>query len=470
MQEDIGKSFSYFADTVHDAIKAGKTFSIITHTDCDGLTSASILASALVRSGAKFTVRTTSEFEIETIKSSKRDVNLITDLGSNHASEIESQIGGEWFVLDHHHVQDSKLKDPRIINSWKFGIDGGMEACSGTMAYMAAMSLDSENIDLSRIAVVAAIGDRQDVGERKSLLGKNATVLKTAVDAKLVEINQDLLLVGRETRQLADAMAFTARPFIEGVTWNHNACIEILKSCNIPLKSENRWRVPSELSQEEKNSILASLAEHAHGDDASAVINEMIGNTYTLTMEEPGSCTRDAREFSTMLNSCARIGMSGLGITICMGERGQMLKEAEKVLEEYRSMIKEYMNTLSGERWRIRQSGICVMIDGGGLVPENMTGTVSSVIAGSPKNAGKIVILRTNSKGNSIKFSSRKSSRFTGKVSLNKIMQAGAEKFDGTGGGHDGAASARITRDKLDGFLDYLETNVANVQNQDNNP
>ena len=67
------------------------------------------------------------------------------------------------------------------------------------------------------------------------------------VDAGFVESFQDLLLVGRETRPLADAMAFTARPFIEGVTWNHKACLEILKLCNIPLKNGSRWRVPAEL-------------------------------------------------------------------------------------------------------------------------------------------------------------------------------------------------------------------------------
>ena len=265
-------------------------------------------------------------------------------------------------------------------------------------------------------------------------------------------------------------MAFTARPFIEGVTWNHKACLEILKLCNIPLKNGSRWRVPAELSQEEKDSILKSLVEHAHGDNASAVIQEMIGSAYILTIEDHGSCTRDAREFSTMLNSCGRIGMSGVGIAVCMGERDKMLAEADKMLSQYRSMIKEYMNVLSGERWRVSNSGKCIMVDGGGLVPEHMSGTVSSVIAGAPKNAGKIVILRTNSGGDSVKFSSRKSSKFDGKISLSNIMQKGAEKFDGIGGGHDGAASARITRDKLDGFLDYLEANVANVQDQDNSP
>ncbi len=47
-------------------------------------------------------------------------------------------------------------------------------------------------------------------------------------------------------------------------------------------------------------------------------------------------------------------------------------------------------------------------------------------------------------------------------------MRTGAEKFEGVGGGHDAAAGARITKDKLDEFLDYLEANVINVQSSSN--
>ena len=54
------------------------------------------------------------------------------------------------------------------------------------------------------------------------------------------------------------------------------------------------------------------------------------------------------------------------------------------------------MNILTNERWRISESETCVMVNGEDIVPETMTGTISSLIAGSPKNSGKIVILRTD--------------------------------------------------------------------------
>ena len=48
-------------------------------------------------------------------------------------------------------------------------------------------------------------------------------------------------------------------------------------------------------------------------------------------------------------------------------------------------------------------------------------------------------------------------------------MRNGAERFDGMGGGHEAAAGAKITKDKLDDFLDYLEENVTKLQSRDNN-
>ncbi|MFM7796808.1 MAG: DHHA1 domain-containing protein, partial [Candidatus Nitrosotenuis sp.] len=51
-------------------------------------------------------------------------------------------------------------------------------------------------------------------------------------------------------------------------------------------------------------------------------------------------------------------------------------------------------------------------------------------------------------------------------LNLSTLMKSGAEKFKGIGGGHDAAAGAKITKDKLDGFLDYLEDNVNGNINQ----
>jgi single-stranded-DNA-specific exonuclease len=466
MTKTLDESLSFFRDKISDCIKSKKSISVTTHIDCDGLTSGSIITKALIRAGARCTVRTSKEFSkkvIDSLKKDSRDFHIITDLAGGFANNLDESLGENWIVLDHHQISEKEHDNQKVINAWKYGIDGGTEICAGGMAYLAAMALDDKNSDLSAIAVVSALGDRQDQGERKSFVGKNYEIANTAKEEGLVDIDLDLLLVGRETRPLSDALAFTSQPFIEGLTWNRDACLSLLNSSGIQLKEGGRWRVPAELNDDEKRVVIETITKFTSGKNATEIMSELIGYTYTFPREDKRSFLRDGREFSTMLNSCGRISRSGVGIAICMGDRNKILREGETILTDYRRMIREYMNILTNERWRVSESKTCVMVNGEGIVPEMMTGTISSLIAGSPKNAGKIVILRTGGDENTIKFSSRKSFGCKSEINLSELMRKGAEKFDGVGGGHNAAAGAKITKDKLDGFLDYLEVNVVNM-------
>ena len=468
MTKSLDESLSFFKDKVSDCIKSGKSISVTTHIDCDGLTSGSIITKALIRAGAKCTVRTSKEFSkniAESFKTDSRDFHIITDLAGGFANTLDETLGDNWIVLDHHQIPEEEKDNQNVINSWKYGIDGGVEICAGGMAYLASMALDEKNSDLSAIAVVSALGDRQDQGERKSFTGKNFEIANTAKELGLVEIDLDLLLVGRETRPLPDALAFTSQPFIEGLTWNRDTCLSLLNSSGIKLKEEGRWRVPAELNEEEKRQVIEAISKFTSGKNSTEIMSELIGYTYTFPREDRRSFLRDGREFSTMLNSCGRINRAGVGMAVCMGDRNKILREGETILTDYRKMIREYMNILTNERWRISESETCVMVNGEDIVPETMTGTISSLIAGSPKNSGKIIILRTKGEENTIKFSSRKSFSCKSEINLSDLMRTGAKQFDGIGGGHDAAAGAKITKDKLDGFLNYLEVNVVNVSN-----
>jgi len=471
MTRSLDESLSFFKDKISDCIKSKKSISVTTHIDCDGLTSGSIITKALIRAGAKCTLRTSKEFSqnvIDSLKQDSRDFHIVTDLGGGFANNLDQALGEEWIVLDHHQISETEHENPRVINAWKYGIDGGTEICAGGMAYLAAMSLDEKNSDLSSVAVVAALGDRQDQGERKSFTGKNFEIANTAKELGLLDIDLDLLLVGRETRPLPDALAFTSQPFIEGLTWNRDTCLSLLNSSGIQLKDGGRWRVPAELNEDEKRKVIEEITKFTSGKNATDIMSELIGYTYTFPREDRRSFLRDGREFSTMLNSCGRISKSGVGIAICMGDRNKILREGETILSEYRKLIREYMNVLTNERWRISESETCVMVNGEGIVPETMTGTISSLIAGSPHNSGKIIILRTKGEENTIKFSSRKSYGCKSPINLSELMKTGAEKFNGIGGGHDGAAGAKITKDKLNDFLDYLDVNVVNLSSSDN--
>ncbi len=466
MTNKLDASLSYFHDKVSDCIKSGKNISVITHLDCDGITSGSIVTKSLIRSGAKCTVRTVNEFNknlVDRMKNDSREFHIITDLGGGFANELDVRLDDNWMVVDHHQIPDEEFDNERVINAWKYDIDGGLEISAGGMAYLVSKALHNENTDLAWIAVVAALGDRQDQGEKKSFSGINLDIASIAKKNGQVEIDLDILLVGRETRPLPDALAFTSHPFIEGLTWNRDACLSLLNSSGIKLKDGSRWRVPAELTEDEKRTLLQTISKFTISKNATEIMDELVGYTYTLSGEDKRSFLRDAREFSTMLNSCGRIRKAGVGIAICMGDRTKMLEEGENILLEYRTLLRMYMNALSSERWRVVDNGKYVMVNGEGLVSENMTGAVSSLLGSSQKNTGKIIIFRTIGEDGTIKFSSRKSTGCKSEVNLGLLMRSCATKVSGVGGGHNAAAGARITKDKLDEFLDCLEENVTRV-------
>ena len=498
MSAGIEQGLSYFADAVADRVRSGTPVSVTTHIDCDGLASGGILARALARAGASFTVSAVKEFGPETVKSlgsGPGRFHIIADLGAGMAGELDDRLGADWVVLDHHQIPDEEKDNERVVNAWRFGIDGGSEVCGGGMSYLAAEAVDPRNADLAAVAVVAALGDRQDQGERRSMKGRNEAIQDSAVSQGLLEVDMDLLLVGRQTRPLPDALAATSRPFIGGLTWNRGACTALLTSAGIPLKDGGRWRVAAELSDEEKRMLVEAVAryaagtaaaagggggggpgkdgggpgkEAAEGGGANAAADEIVGKTYTLSAEDERGLLRDAREFSTLLNSCGRIGRAGVGVCICMGDRGAALREGEAALADYRGRIRRQMDRIASERGRTQRSGRVVTVNAAGVVPESMAGTIASLIAGSPRNAGAIVVLTADGDNDgTAKVSARAAPEGPGPVNLGVLMSEAGEAFGGRGGGHAGAAGARIARDKLDGFLDRIESDVARLHGED---
>ena len=464
MSDKLTQALRPFCEKLRSVIENGSEIAVVTHLDADGITSGSIAASALARMGAHYSVRVVSDMSppvIEKMKAENHDFYIITDLGGGWAAELRKALGDKWVIIDHHQIPEEEMltdDSGQILNAWKYGIDGGREVPAGGMAYMVASALDRKNSDLSRIAVVSAVGDRQDQGDKKSFIGLNAEILKTAQSLGLVGVDLDIMLTGRETRPLHEALAYTSFPYIDGLTWNREACHALLKNAGIKLKDNGRWRVLSEFSQEEKSAILDAIARFVASSSktSTGVIDDLIGYVYTLSGEDKRSQLRDAREFSTMLNACGRIGKAGVGIAICMGDRNAMLGAGEEIVGAYRTTLRNYLSTIFSEKWRLVDDGKNAFVNGDGLLAEDMLGAVSSLLSGSPSLGGRLLFVRTLAKDGTYKFSSRKCLGCTSQANLGLIMRQYAEQFKGAGGGHSAAAGCRIPSAALEDFLTGL--------------
>jgi RecJ-like exonuclease len=391
MNIKLAEAVKPFCEKLQSVIENGHEIAVITHMDADGITSGSIIATALARLGARYSIRAVSDMNsgiIERMRIENRDFYVITDLGAGWASDLRKALDERWAIIDHHQIPEQEIltdDDGQILNAWKYGIDGGRELPAGGMAYMIASALDKKNRDLSCVAVVSAVADRQDQGDKRSLAGLNSEILKTAQSLGLISVELDIMLTGRETRPLHEALAYTSFPYMDGLTWNREGCHALLKNAGIKLKEDGRWRVPAEFSQEEKSAILDAIAKFmaTSSKAATRIIDDLIGYVYTLSGEDKRSQLRDAREFSTMLNACGRIGRAGVGIAICMGDRNDMLSAGEEIVSIYRTTLRNYISTIFADKWRLVDDGRSVFVNGDGLVAEDMLGAVSSLLSGS---------------------------------------------------------------------------------------
>jgi single-stranded-DNA-specific exonuclease len=471
--KEIYQALKAFCDKIEYMVENEKEISIISHLDADGIASGSILSSALARLGAKCAVRTVSDITLnvlEQLRYENHDFYIITDLGGGMANEFNQALDSRWAIIDHHQIPEHEISiddNNQILNAWKYGIDGGKEISAGGMAYMVATTLDRKNKNLSPIAIVSALADRQDQGEKKSLFGLNSEIVKTAQSLRLISMDLDLMLTGRETRPIHEALAYTAFPYIEGLTWATESCYSLVKNAGIKMSKNGRWRVLSEISQDEKNIILNAIAEYVANSSKNKevnIIDNLIGYTYTLINEDQRSLLRDAREFSTMLNACGRIRKAGVGIGICMGDRKDLLNEGEKIVTKYRTTLRNYISSIFVEKWRMIDNGKSVFINGEGLLAEDMLGAISSLLSGSPTLGGRLVFVRTLTNDGFYKFSSRKSLGSTSKSDLGLIMRYCSGSVGGSGGGHSSAAGCRIPSARLEEFLSAVRNAILDAK------
>ena len=463
MSDRLTDALKHFCEKVRSTVEGGNEVAIITHLDADGITSGSIMAMALKRMGARFSLRTVSDLNssvVEKMKADGRDFYVITDLGGGWASHLRKALGDKWVIIDHHEITEEEILTDdggQILNPWKFGIDGGREVSAGGMAYMVASALDFKNRDLSAIAVVSAVADRQDQGDKKSFFGLNAEILKTAQSLGLVSVDLDIILTGRETRPVHEALAYTLFHYIDGLTWNTEACYLLLKNAGIKLKDDSsRWRALAEFSQEEKSTIVEAVAKFVDSSDkrvSDILRDDFIGYVYTLSREDKRSQLRDAREFSTMLNACGRIGKAGVGIAMCMGDRNMALSAGEEIMNMYKMTLRNNISTIFSEKWRLADDGKTTFVNGDGILEEGMLGAVSTMLSGSPSLRGRLLFVRTLAKEGSYKFSSRKCLDCKSQANLGVIMRQCSNALNGAGGGHSAAAGCSIPSYALDDFI-----------------
>jgi RecJ-like exonuclease len=446
-------------------IRGNARIRVVSHLDADGLAAAGIVCSALYKARARFHLTILRQLRrkvIQELVSEWGDVFVFVDLGSGQIGEIgEFMSNSNVFILDHHPPMESGPPSFSHLNPHLCGIDGATMISAAGVAYFVAKSMEASSTDLSSLAVVGALGDQQDKGEQRSLTGLNAEIVRDAEKASVIEVKKDIRLFGRETRPIHTALEYTTEPYIPGLTGNGDACAKLLLNLGIPLKDGENWRTISSLTQEEKTKLVSELVRRmmSKGMDPKDA-ESLIGTVYTLTKEDMGTSFRDAREYSSLLNACGRMGYPGLGVVACMGDRCEALRETQNVLSQYRRKLAEYLGFFEKPNF-VKETEQLQYFNGEDLMDDRMIGPVTSIaISSRLLKSDRPVVALANSEDKLTKISMRATDQLVKKgIDLGKAIREAIQGIEGEseGGGHDIAAGAFIAKGREEIFLLHLD-------------
>lgn len=448
---------------IKDSVRNKERILVVSHFDADGLASAGILARCLRALDANFQIHTVEYLSKEILTGAsvqEYDTIIFSEIGSGYLDVISDDgFQGKTIILDHH--QPNAIVPPQMtqVNPHDFGFQGSRDVSGSGIAYLTCRKL-GEVSGLATLAVVGALGDMQDVGEERSLVGINRIILEEGIERGQLRAERDLLLFGRETQPLHRSMARTTLPYLPGLSGDEGECLNLILRAGIEAKKGERWRTPLELTGDERKRLTAAIEEATGNASGKERFN---GTAYQLLNEEPNSPLRDARQYAFLLNACGGLEKFGLAISVCMGDRGAMLKEAEKLVAEYTRIIARLISLTMKISDRIQEGASAMILRGKDFIDAKMAGAISTVISSCGiLGDEKVTLVVSKGQNGQLKISARGNDRLVERgVNLGAILHSLASKYSGDGGGHNNSAAALIPIEHEDGFLEELDSAIA---------
>ncbi|MEM4245115.1 MAG: DHH family phosphoesterase [Candidatus Nanoarchaeia archaeon] len=433
-----------------------KPVRIVSHLDSDGLASCSILIRAFEREGIPFSISIVRQLDSSVLDELSREdykVYFFTDLGSGALSLIQEKLPMRTvFVLDHHKPEDFK---PSFfhINPIVYGLDGDREISGAGVTYFFAKALNEENKDMAHIAIVGAIGDIQ---EKKGFVGLNSYILDDAIEVGKMEVKQGLSMFGMQTRPLHKVLEFSTDPYIPGVTGNEAGAIAFLQELGISIKDKQGYKKLIHLDEEDMKKLVTGIILKRLGSEKNP--DDILGPIFILREETEGSPTKDAKEFSTLLNACGRLNKPSYGVGTCLGSKA-IRDRAVGLMTDYKGEIIKSLNWFYSNRKTdkvVERSGY-VIINAEDNIPERLIGTLTSIISRSNIYDDHTIIL---SMAHTVDGNTKVSMRMVGfdpNYDLRNIINAIVKRTGGQAGGHRLACGCIIPQEKELEFIDVAD-------------
>ena len=436
---------------------------VISHYDADGIASAAIMSTALLRENKRFhltLVNQLSDAVAKSLAESKAGFVVFLDMGSGQLEMIGQRLPLAQIIVIDHHQQEGRLDHGRMVqvNPMDFGIE---ENISGSgVTYIVARALSAGNRDLSGTAIVGAIGDSQigSIGGEWGLFGLNREILKDAMDSGMIKVTKGLRIWGRHTRPIHKALEYSVDPFIPNVSGSESHSVQFLHEIGIQLKREDgEWRTLKDLSDEEQQRLASGIiAERVNGNHPNA--EWIFGDLYEL-LDKEGEC-RDANEFATILNACGKMGKGFLGVELCMNVP-RAYHDVRTVQEKYRKTIGDavrwaYEQIRKNNEAVVKRTGSAWYMLAGSRISEHVISNVISIIEKSMNPGMPVFAFADAAEG--VKVSARADGKLVAAgLNLKDLVSKAADRAGGQGGGHSGASGATIPAGSEPVFMAAIE-------------
>src|SRR3989344_6648945 len=377
---------------------------VISHLDCDGLTSAGIIINVLKRENKKFVlsiVKQLNEKIIEELSLESYNTIIFTDLGSGCINLIKKYLNNRLiFIFDHHVPQDTKENDNIIhVNPHLAKDKEKFINISGSgITYFFAKKLNERNKDLAHLAVIGVIGDMQD------FTNFNKEILDDAISEGKILVKYGLKMFGSQTRPLNKILQYSTDPFIPGVTGDEQGTFEFLSSTGINFINEGKIKRIIDLNEDELKKLTTSIILRRLGSEKNP--EDIFGNIYLLKDEfEDG--LKDAREFSTLLNCCGRLNKPSIGIGVCL-DNFELKQKANELLRQYKQELINGLNWFYSNKDKLIKKDNFVIINAEDKIRDTLIGTITSIISRSNVYFnGTILIGMAYTLDNNVKISMR---------------------------------------------------------------
>ena len=419
------------AKNAADKIRKHSFVRIVSHNDADGLTSAGIMAQALLRAGIRFQLSIAGKLDesvVEEVNSniSQGELVIFCDMGSGQP-ELIGKVAADVVVLDHHQpVGQSPAK--AVVNAHMVGIDGATDISASGTCYLVARELGEGNIDLAGLAIAGAVGDRQ------LFQTANAFILEEALKAGVVSIRKGLKVGDGD---LVDVLAYSTEPFLD-ITGYPEKVVEFLNQLGLSGNIEN-------LSAEEISKLASAIALKLVKQASPEAIEAVIGDTFLLNRE----LVQNVYDFISILNTCGKQKVYGLALALCLKD--------STIVDEALSLTKEHEKKLAVDVrenvGKIRKGENIWYIN---TVDALSTGSLATTVVRYLHP--ELPFICVNESEGILKVSSRGTRELVSKgLDLAFALREAAGAVGGSGGGHSVASGAAIPLGSTEEFLSIAD-------------